>query len=107
MAKEPIHVSLVIFPESDPSILYGVFDTLWAAGQLWNALHGQPAGAPLFRPRLVGAQAGPVSLVTSVSRASDGERSDGITGSLRCRPLHRMSDEARRTCGRRSAAVSP
>jgi transcriptional regulator GlxA family with amidase domain len=67
MAKEPIHVSLVIFPESDPSILYGVFDTLWAAGQLWNALHGQPAGAPLFRPRLIGAQAGPVSLVTGVS----------------------------------------
>jgi transcriptional regulator GlxA family with amidase domain len=67
MVKQPVHVSLVVFPESDPSIIFGVFDTLWAAGQLWESLHGRPAGAPLFRPRLVGARPGPIPLVTGVS----------------------------------------
>lgn len=36
-----IHVSLVVFPECDPSIIYGVYDTLWAAGWLWGSLNGQ------------------------------------------------------------------
>lgn len=67
MAQQPIHVSLVVFPESDPSIIFGVFDTLWAAGQLWESLHGRQTGTPLFTPRLVGAQPGPIPLVTGVS----------------------------------------
>jgi transcriptional regulator GlxA family with amidase domain len=67
MAKEPIHVSLVVFPECDPSIIYGVFDTLWAAGKLWNVCKGLPPGRALFEPRLVSAEPGPLQLVTGVS----------------------------------------
>ena len=67
MAKEPIHVSLVVFPECDPSIIYGVFDTLWAAGKLWNVCKGLPPGRALFEPRLVSAEPGPLKLVTGVS----------------------------------------
>jgi transcriptional regulator GlxA family with amidase domain len=67
MPKEPIHVSLVVFPECDPSIIYGVFDTLWAAGKLWNVCKGLPPGRALFEPRLVSAEAGPLKLVTGVS----------------------------------------
>jgi transcriptional regulator GlxA family with amidase domain len=67
MQRKPVKVSLVAFPESDPSIIYGVFDTLWAAGRLWNTLHGLPAGEPLFEPRLVSADAGPLRLVTGVT----------------------------------------
>ena len=66
MARAPVRVSLVVFPESDPSIFYGVFDTLWAAGRLWNALQGLPAGDPIFEPRLVAAEKAPLTLVTGV-----------------------------------------
>lgn len=67
VTTKPVRVSLVVFPQSDPSIIYGVFDTLWAAGRLWSALQGLPAGEPLFAPRLVAAEPGPLSLVTGVA----------------------------------------
>jgi transcriptional regulator GlxA family with amidase domain len=61
-----VHVSIPIFPECDPSIIYGVFDTLFAAGRVWeNFKGGTPEG--LFEPRLVGAEAGPLELITGVS----------------------------------------
>src|SRR5262245_11711815 len=63
----PIHVSLVVFRECDPSIIYGVYDTLWAAGWLWDSLKGQPRGKRLFQPRLVAAEPGPLELCTGVS----------------------------------------
>ena len=65
--SKPLHVSLVVFPECDPSIIYGVYDTLWAAGWLWDSLKGQSAGRRLFEPRLVAAEAGPLQLCTGVS----------------------------------------
>lgn len=65
MLNRCLHVSLVVFPECDPSIIYGVFDTLWAAGRL--SLTGGPPGQPLFNPRLVAAKAGPLQLITGVS----------------------------------------
>jgi transcriptional regulator GlxA family with amidase domain len=67
MSKKRIHVSIVLFAECDPSIVYGVFDTLWAAGHLWNSLKGLPRAEPLFEPRLIGAEPGPLKLVTGVS----------------------------------------
>jgi transcriptional regulator GlxA family with amidase domain len=63
--SKPVHVSIVVFPECDPSIVYGVFDTLWAAGRAWAHIKG--GGQPLFEPRLVAAEAGPMALVTGVS----------------------------------------
>jgi transcriptional regulator GlxA family with amidase domain len=66
MSRDPIHVSLVVFRECDPSIIYGVYDTLWAAGWLWGSLKGQARGGPLFEPRLVAAEPGPLELVTGV-----------------------------------------
>lgn len=67
MTSKRFHVSLAIFRECDPSIIYGVFDTLWAAGRLWNSVKGLVPGEPLFEPRLVAAEAGPLQLVTGVS----------------------------------------
>lgn len=67
MATRPVRVSLLVFPESDPSIFYGVFDTLWAAGQLWNSLQGLPASDPIFEPRLVAAEEGLLRLITGVT----------------------------------------
>lgn len=67
MATPPRRVSIVAFRETDPSILFGVFDTLWGAGRLWDMLRGLPPGEPLFEPRIVGARAGLLELVTGVS----------------------------------------
>jgi transcriptional regulator GlxA family with amidase domain len=64
MEAKPIHVSLVVFRECDPSILYGVFDTLWAAGKDFSDLSG---GRPLFTPRIVGVTCDPIKLITGVS----------------------------------------
>jgi transcriptional regulator GlxA family with amidase domain len=66
MTSKRTSVSIVVFPECDPSIIYGVFDTLWAAGRLPSTLQ-EKAGEPLFEPRLVSAAAGPLRLVTGVS----------------------------------------
>ena len=66
MFRERIRVHIPVFPECDPSIIYGVFDVLWAAGRLWEHMKGgSPEG--LFEPRLVAAQAGPMELITGVS----------------------------------------
>jgi transcriptional regulator GlxA family with amidase domain len=59
----PKRVSIVVFRECDPSIIYGVFDTLWAAGRFSK----NPPGAPLFEPRIVAAERGPLELITGVS----------------------------------------
>ena len=59
----PRHVSIVVFRECDPSIIYGVFDTLWAAGTFLKV----PPGEPLFEPRIVAAEHGPLKLITGVS----------------------------------------
>jgi transcriptional regulator GlxA family with amidase domain len=67
MTRKPVQVGLVVFPECDPSVIYGVFDTLWAAGRLGNSLGARPSGDPLFEPRLVSAEPGPLRLVTGVS----------------------------------------
>jgi transcriptional regulator GlxA family with amidase domain len=59
----PRQVSIVVFRECDPSIIYGVFDTLWAAGTFLKV----PPGEPLFEPRIVAAGREPLELITGVS----------------------------------------
>jgi transcriptional regulator GlxA family with amidase domain len=66
----PKRVSIVAFRECDPSIIYGVFDTLWAAGRFPKASPGEPQrvdGKVIFEPRIVAAEHGPLKLVTGVS----------------------------------------
>jgi transcriptional regulator GlxA family with amidase domain len=65
MPSKPIRVSLAVFRECDPSIIYGVYDTLWAAG--WFALPGKTQEQRLFEPRIVAADPGPIELITGVS----------------------------------------
>lgn len=66
MSQKRAQVSIPVFPECDPSIIYGVFDTLWAAGRMWDSIKGgTPEG--LFEPRLVGINTDPLQLITGVS----------------------------------------
>jgi hypothetical protein len=67
MSRKRIHVSLVVFPECDPSIIYGVFDTLWFAGAQWDSASGLSRDEALFELRLVTAEPGPLQLCTGVS----------------------------------------
>ena len=62
-----VRVSIPVFFECDPSIIYGVFDTLWAAGKVWDTVQGGVPEGGLFEPRLVAAQPGPLELITGVS----------------------------------------
>ena len=64
--KLPIRVSIVVFRECDPSIIYGAFDTLWAAGVLWDPMVGKGEGKHIFLPRLVSVETGPIKLITGV-----------------------------------------
>jgi transcriptional regulator GlxA family with amidase domain len=66
-AKRPLRVSIVAFPEADPSIMYGIFDTLWIAGAHWKSNSNEQTSEVLFSPRLVGADPGPLKLITGVS----------------------------------------
>jgi transcriptional regulator GlxA family with amidase domain len=66
MGGEPVDVSIVVFPECDPCIIYGVYDTLYAPGVFWNRMVGQEE-QPLFRPRLVAATKEPIELCTGVT----------------------------------------
>jgi transcriptional regulator GlxA family with amidase domain len=59
----PRHVSIVVFRECDPSIIYGLFDTLWAAGTFLM----EAPGEPMFTPRIVAAEHGPMQLITGVT----------------------------------------
>lgn len=61
--RDQVHVSLVVFPECDPSIVYGVFDTLWAAGRDF----GEREDDPIFIPRIVSSSKQAMELVTGVS----------------------------------------
>jgi transcriptional regulator GlxA family with amidase domain len=67
-SRKRIQVSLVVFPECDPSIIYGVFDTLWFAGIQW--VNGVTSGEHLFEPRIVTAEPGVLRLCTGVSIVS-------------------------------------
>ena len=65
--RRALSVSIVAFKECDPSIIYGIYDTLWTAGSLWRSNSNEPVSEVLFSPRIVSAESGPLSLITGVS----------------------------------------
>jgi transcriptional regulator GlxA family with amidase domain len=68
MSRRPLRVHVPVFAQCDPSIVFGVYDTLWGVGRLWDMLHGRtPTSDFIFKPRLAGVTAGPLDLVTGVS----------------------------------------
>lgn len=82
MARSRLEVCIAVFPECDPSVVYGVFDVLWFAGRLWNPLRGAGAGEPIFVPRLVFAEPGPLTLVTGVQILSQDTIGDAVAPDL-------------------------
>lgn len=74
-AHRPIEVSIVVFPECDACIIYGVHDMLYAPGIFLNRMEGREE-KPLFRPRLVAATAEPIELCTGVTILPHGSVAD-------------------------------
>jgi transcriptional regulator GlxA family with amidase domain len=68
MGHRPTRVSILVFPECDPSIIYGMYDTLWFAGIEW--VQGKTSGEHLFESRIVTAEPGAIRLCTGVSIVS-------------------------------------
>ena len=68
MGHRPTQVSILVFPECDPSIIYGMYDTLWFAGIEW--VNGKTSGEHLFESRIVTAEPGAIRLCTGVSIVS-------------------------------------
>jgi transcriptional regulator GlxA family with amidase domain len=68
MGHKPARVSILVFPECDPSIIYGMYDTLWFAGIEWA--NGETSGEHLFESRIVTAEPGAIRLCTGVSVVS-------------------------------------
>jgi transcriptional regulator GlxA family with amidase domain len=64
--REPVQVSIVLFPECDPCIIYGVYDTLYCPGVFLNRMEGREE-EPLLRPQLVAATRDPIELFTGVT----------------------------------------
>ena len=107
MSRKPIQVSILVFPECDPSIIYGMYDTLWFAGIEW--VNGKTSGEHLFESRIVTAEPGAIRLCTGVSIVSQATV-DEVDQHRRCvhaqrhRQFRRRSAEARSTAARLARA---
>ena len=51
--KKTLTVSILALPESSASVLYGLYDVLSSAGQIWSQVTGEPEHAPPLEVRIV------------------------------------------------------
>lgn len=56
---DPVHVSLLVVPESTPGTLFGLFEVLASVGTAWSTLTGEPQTCRQMKPQLVSASPGP------------------------------------------------
>ncbi|WP_161958829.1 GlxA family transcriptional regulator [Ferruginivarius sediminum] len=71
MTGKPPRVSLLALPQTEPSILMGVYDVLWSAGVVYPRLTGEGLGRRLFRPRIVGLTREPFRTMTGAKIVPD------------------------------------
>lgn len=54
----PIHIAILVFPETSASVVYGMYDLFMSAGRDWGVVVNGRPGPQLLKPLLVAAQAG-------------------------------------------------
>jgi len=65
--KKLVTIALLVFPETNASVVYGMYDMFMSAGRDWGViLEGQP-GPQLMRPLLVAARSGALRVNNEVS----------------------------------------
>jgi len=66
MPGSPVYVAILAFPETNASVVYGLYDIFLAAGRDWGVItHGAP-GPELLRPLLVARRRGPLEVNNGV-----------------------------------------
>lgn len=66
MSERPISVDLLAVPDAAASVLYGLHDVFASAGRDWPLLVDAGEPAPVFRPRVVAADAAPMRVANGV-----------------------------------------
>jgi len=82
----PVTIALLAFPETNASVVYGMYDLFMSAGRDWGVIvEGEP-GPQLMRPLLVAAQAGTMRVNNDVSITTHAALSDCPPVDIVCVP---------------------
>jgi transcriptional regulator GlxA family with amidase domain len=55
----PLDVSILVFPETAPMAVYGLYEILWSVGKTWSLVTGEEANTRRIAPRIVARQKEP------------------------------------------------
>ena len=80
--QQPINVLIVAVPETSGSALYGMFDVLKSAGNVWEALVRAEDGATLFRVSIISPDGKPFSCGNGIPVMPDYSLSDDPPGDI-------------------------
>ena len=61
-----VTVAVLVFPETNASVIYGMYDLFMSAGREWGIILGGEPGPQLMQPLLVSARSGPMQVSNSV-----------------------------------------
>jgi transcriptional regulator GlxA family with amidase domain len=84
--RNPTNVAILVFPEASASVVYGMYDFFMSAGRDWGLIVDGRAGPALMRPRVVSANAGPLTATNHVRITPDGTFEDGPPPAVVCVP---------------------
>jgi len=65
-AKRPVTVAVMVFPETNSSVVYGMYDLFKSAGSEWGMILEGVPGPHSMQPQLVSANAGPLRVNNDV-----------------------------------------
>jgi putative intracellular protease/amidase len=82
----PASAAILAFPEATASVIYGLSDLFHSAGRDWGMIVTGIPGAPLIRPRIVAAEAGPFRIANDVTVVPDARLSEVPDPDLICVP---------------------
>jgi transcriptional regulator GlxA family with amidase domain len=67
MCVSPVSVAILVFPETNASVIYGLYDLFLSAGRDWGFITEGKPGPELIRPLLVAREAKPLEVNNGVS----------------------------------------
>lgn len=71
MPETPVTVAILVFPETNASVIYGLYDLFLSAGRDWGVIIEGSPGAELIRPRIVARVAEPFEVNNGVQVRPD------------------------------------
>ncbi len=80
--QQPVKVLIVAVPETSGSALYGMFDVLKSAGNVWEALVRGKEGATLFQVNIVSPDGKPFTCGNGIPVVPDFAMTDDPTGDI-------------------------